>query len=336
MHTNLFKHSHGRTLVELMVAIAIGLVVTGAVLGIYLSSSQTARVANERSAVEDAGAVAMFLIGNSIRQAGYGEIIGQDSPLGTSDVSVLSRANTLFGENDTHLFACANHLLNGNLLTSPGCAGATNNGFDTLMTRYQGNTVLSGGGVGGLGQGDLRNCVNDNPPSPTHAGYGRPRPMVHNVYFVDNGVLSCSGITNAGAANVEPLVPNVEQFKIFLGFDDTLAATPNASAAQPPTARTIVAPGDIAVTGAFRNKTWDYVVNVHVCLVVRSDDDTGRGLTATAAGANYFRCPRTAAEALWAPNDTRLQETPNDGVIRRTYRQVFTVRSRAASSPVAG
>lgn len=338
MRITLFKYSYGRTLIELMVAIAIGLVVVGAVLGIYLSSSQTSRVANEKSSVEDAGAVAMFLIGNAIRQAGYGEIIGQDIPTGITDLSAISRASTLFGTNDTHLFACAGAPLSANNSAAPVCGAVGNVNFDTLMARYQGTTVLSGGAQG---QGDLRNCINGAPPLVQHAAYGVTRPVVHNVYFVNNivggvGVLSCAGLDNDSVSQTQPLVPNVEQFKILLGFDNALVLTPNASGAQPPTARTIVTPAQVtsAPVSPVANKSWDYVVNVHVCLVVRSDADIGRGLTATAAGANYFRCPTTGAEALLAPNDNTFLVTPNDGVIRRTYRQVFTVRSRAPSSPL--
>ena len=73
---------------------------------------------------------------------------------------------------------------------------------------------------------------------------------------------------------------------------------------------------------------WDFVVSVHVCVLIRTPD---RGV---AIGNTFVPCPDTAAQAL----NTALIEPaalPADGALRRAYTQVFTIRSRASQSPTS-
>jgi hypothetical protein len=71
---------------------------------------------------------------------------------------------------------------------------------------------------------------------------------------------------------------------------------------------------------------WNYVVAVHLCTVVRTRE---RGTSATGSTVNYDGCPENANEVLSA----NLPKTANDGALRRTYRQVFTVRAQATGAP---
>src|SRR5678815_223287 len=68
----------GRTLIELLIAMAIGLVIVIGVSSLYLSSSGISRTSNQISTVEQGGQLALLLIGDSMKRAAYGEIIGSD------------------------------------------------------------------------------------------------------------------------------------------------------------------------------------------------------------------------------------------------------------------
>ena len=68
----------GRTLIELIIAMTIGLVIVIGVSSLYISSSGISRTANQVSTTEQAGQLAMLLIGESLKLSAYGEILGSD------------------------------------------------------------------------------------------------------------------------------------------------------------------------------------------------------------------------------------------------------------------
>ncbi len=340
--------SRGRTLVELLVSMAIGLVIAAFVAGIYLSSAQTARIANQAATIEDSGRTVMTLIGNSLRQAGYGEIVGT-TVVADGNSAQLNRVATLFDE-ERHLVGCSNGAagtnarLDGNWadVADPGIAincatsggGAMANpvsGNDAVMVRYQGDTVRA------APQGVLNDCVGVAAPltpfSTTSISAGHSvtsRPIVQNMYFVDGGALRCNGNGSGAAGRTEELISNVEQFKVYYGYDDVRAGGTYESGGKllQPTVRSI---RDAAYLSAAGNASWDSVVAVYVCLVIRSDA-TERGVTtSTGAAATYRRCPLGADEVTTTAGPI---ETPNtDGVLRRTYFQVFNVRARSSFDP---
>jgi len=315
----------GRTLIELMISLAIGLAITAAVSGAYLSTATTSRVAGELAGIADSGQIAMLMIGDSIRQAGYGEIIGSDVSFGSSNIDSY-RTQTLFG-GGAHIAGCSGARFVDDTLATPTCAGPTDVNFDSLMLRFQGDTAVA------PAQGRIDDCLGTQvpaEPSPAnHLGLLRAatRPMVQNVYFGTNNGLSCRGNGRAAAADgfaaAQQLVGNVEQFKVFYGFDDVRFADPNTT-----TGASIRSIRDAAYLNA-RPGAWDHVVTVHVCMVIRSDPDAGRGLSMS--GSYYYTsCPMTAAEASGAMPVTQA----TDAAVRRTYNQVFTVRSRSTANPL--
>lgn len=318
----------GRTLVELMISIAIGLAITAAVATAYLSTSQTARVASELGGMSDTGQIALWMIGDPVRQAGYGEIVGSDLALGPGDVGAY-RSQTMFAQG-AHLAGCAGAPFVDETVVNPVCAGVGDPNFDSLMVRFQGDAVVP------PAQGQIDDCLGAQVPvealPATHAGLGRApsRPIIQNAYFGLNGALMCRGNGRPGAAAAIPpaqqIAANVEQFKVFYGFDDTRHANPAATAGA--SARSI---RDATFINGLPPATapWDFVVSVHVCMVLRSAPDSSGGLT-QAASTTYSRCPRTPAEAeAGLPT-----ETVTDRVLRRTYAQVFTVRSRSTANPL--
>ena len=64
------KRQKGLTLVELMIAITLGLIVLLAIGSIYINSRQTYRVQEDNARLQEAGKYALEVLGRSIRQAG--------------------------------------------------------------------------------------------------------------------------------------------------------------------------------------------------------------------------------------------------------------------------
>ena len=64
----------GLTLVELMIALGLGLLLVAGVGAVYLGSNQTYRVAQEGARIQESGRYALDVIGRSLRQAGYAPV----------------------------------------------------------------------------------------------------------------------------------------------------------------------------------------------------------------------------------------------------------------------
>ena len=65
------RRQHGRTLLELMIAIAIGLVILLALGTVYLGTTRTNRQAGSVSRMSEDAAIAFSIMGSSLRMAGY-------------------------------------------------------------------------------------------------------------------------------------------------------------------------------------------------------------------------------------------------------------------------
>lgn len=323
------RQQAGRTLIELMISMAIGLAITAAVSGAYLSTASTARVAGEMAGMSDTGQIAMLMLGDSIRQAGYGEIVGSDVSFGAANIDAY-RSQTLFGDG-AHIAGCTGARFIDDTLNAPVCGAVSDVNFDSLMVRFQGDTAVA------PAQGRIDDCLGTQVPLEAlpagHLGHMRAavppmvRPMVQNVYFGINNGLSCRGNGRAAIVDAfgvaQQLVSNVEQFKVFYGFDDIRYANPDTTGGA--SMRSI---RDADYLNA-RPGAWDYVVTVHVCMVIRSDPDAGGGINMRAA-YQYTSCPMSPAEASGA----MPVSSAKDSVVRRTYNQVFTVRSRSTANPI--
>ena len=319
----------GASLVELMVGMTLSLIVVAAVAASFLVVSQGARSMTGLADIADTGEVTMMLLGDAIRQAGYAELVGSEVSLGPGDVEVY-RTQTLLGD-EVHLMGCSGARLADDTADRPVCGAAVDADFDTLRVSFQSDTVLS------PGQGPVTDClgvaVPRAPLALDHVGRGRvaDRPIVRNTYYGAQGALWCRGNGRAAAATPfaqpQQLAANVEQFKVFYGFDDARYA----NSVAPDVAASARSLRDAAFLNALPPDTrpWDFVVTVHVCMVIRSDPDITRGATAS-AGGTFRRCPRDAVEAAGL-----LAEVPApDRLLRRTVTKVFTVRARATANPL--
>lgn len=299
-----------------------------ALASVYIGTTRSFRVAGELSSIADSGQVAMYLIGDSIRQAGYGEIVGSDLALGSAQVGAY-RSQTLFADGSS-LAGCTGARFVDDTSATPVCGAALNAAFDSLMVRFQGDAVIP------PPQGRIDDCLGRQVPDEAlpvdhvAAALILGRPMVLNVYYGLTDALWCRGNGRASVSAqfeaAQQMVSNVEQFKVFYGFDDLRYANPLANPVS--SVRSIRDAGWLNGLPA-ASMPWDFVVSVHVCMLIRSAPATGGNLTA-AVSSTYARCPMTAAEAAGAAQLVNA----TDGAVRRSYSQVFTVRSRSSANPL--
>lgn len=123
----------GLTLVELMVAITIGLIVLLAVGSIYLSSRQTYRIQEDNARVQEAGKYALEVIGRSIRQAGANAEMNFSKTATTYQCNVAGTCVAIVGTDGaasaadtlTVQFYAGREELNGGAWIARDCTGGT-------------------------------------------------------------------------------------------------------------------------------------------------------------------------------------------------------------------
>lgn len=317
----------GRTMIELIIAMAIGMVILIGVGALYLSSSGVSRVANQAGSAEDTGRIVMTMIGEGIKAGGYGEIVGSD---------YSAQGQTLF--DGAVVRGCSgSRFADAFNVATPDytCTGAAPG--DQVVFRFQGRYALVPMDLANLTNSALPDCLGAslpaqdlqfNPTTP-RAGAGITRRMVQSAFSLDatGTVLRCEGNGNPGIPT--PIVNDMIDFRVFYRFDDggyALAAGNNTNYA--PVGGSIRDATWINTTaGGAPTDPWNYVVGVIVCVTVASRE-LGTSLQSTNTTAS--RCPRTAAEAA---GGTALTETSTDGRVRRTFMETFTVRSQATGAP---
>jgi type IV pilus assembly protein PilW len=314
----------GRTLLELIIAIAIGLVIVAGVSSLYLSSSGVSRTANQVGNVEQAGQLALIFMGETIKQAGYGEIVGTD---------FVGQGQTLF--DGAHVRGCTGQRFVDPLAAPPAapdlnCTGAV--AGDTIYVRYQARPVIAQMDAAEADRLALRDCLAQVAPTETinpavfRPGAGVARPMVTNVFSYDPAArtLDCQG---SGGGAAQPLLRDVVEFRVFYRFDDAayLAGTSGDSNAAP-LGGSVRDAAYINGLSAAAADPWNYVVAALVCMSIRTNE---QGVAATTS-TTQPRCPATAAEAASGVN---LTTTTTDGRVHRVFSKIFTIRARATANP---
>jgi len=314
--------SRGRTLIELIVAMALSLLILLGVGSLFLGANQSSRTASGVSGAEEGASYVMTLLGNAIRRAGYSEIIGKNASLfGT-------RTNLLYS--GPHVRGCVNVGISD--LIAGTCGGAAVTTGDVLAVWFQADNVLA------PAQGLTNDCVGLPPglpyPQIVDPGFrgrvpGGTVPIVVNQYYVAGNALVCRGNDGGGP---QELVRNVVDFRVYYGFDDVAyAAAGTASSAlnERPAARSIHDAATISAMAPVGGMSpWEFVVSTHVCVVLRTEE------TGVTTGAPYRPCPTTERQAAGVdPIGTLALPAGEIGAIRRSYTEVFTVRSRAAPTP---
>jgi type IV pilus assembly protein PilW len=188
-HRGLPKWQDGLSLVEIMIALTLGLVILLAVGSVYLGSRQTYRVQEDNARIQEAGKYALEVIGRSIRQA------GADTEMNFNPVAITLNCVPP---------ACV-------AIDSNGAAGAT----DTIRNQfYAGREELNGA------VWSARNCIGG-----FVAAGALPANIVTNIFDVAADAASTATGTGLrcsdAAGNSQTLVSNIEDLQVIYGIDTT-------------------------------------------------------------------------------------------------------------------
>lgn len=294
----------GFSLVELLVALAIGLVLSGALAVTYLGSLQTSRATMALAQLNEDGQAALAMMVQQLRQAGY-----NPAPPGAAAPRDLKVEGIT-------LFAC-------------------DTGFDSVKSPIPSLQCNAGKpGQGALAIVYLADRFNtvpttDTPPRATDCvGTGihaleddnGPYFVAQNRFFIANGNLMCAGSGGVKPfTNQQPFVENVEELRLTFGV-----SSPRSTSTAPAGYLSAAEVGGLTGSdGVFADaeflalapaQRWDKVVSVRVCLLMRS---AGGVLEPGNAPQPYLDCDGTLRDAT-------------DGRLRRAFSTTVLLRNRVA------
>ena len=282
----------GFTLVEMMVAMAIGLAVVGALANAALASFVTGRHTDALVQITEDAAFALALMRQQVAQAGYSQPRGT-----TGDGLVLHRFTAISG--------CAAAGFN-DLRAGIGVAGNCRPGdrdpdaSDALEVAFEASVLpgqASNGVLGGMDGAQPLDCLGNSFPKTHDDITGDDFWLDDSKFYVADGSLHCHGPGHAAGA---ALVQNVETLRVRYGM-----------AAGPPGAGRLAWHGAAPPPGS---PLWAEVVSVTLCIQVRS---AAKVLDARAAATlgRWIDCgdvPRTAT----------------DGYLRRSFTTTIALENR--------
>ena len=273
----------GLTLIELLVALGLGLVVVTIAATALALGQRGYRAVDATTTLRDRERFATDLLSRVIVQAGY-----QD--LGATNVSLRSTAtdpepdiygwnNAVFKTPDDLLLSTSTKITTGN---RPGdCGSVTDtscrNGSDVLLVRFQGVSTAPGGTtadntmINCAGQGErgmVTQDLNERAVSMFHVARGtNGEPALYCSYY------NFSGSSPAWVA-AQPMIEGVESFQVLYGTDGVTAATvpSTAASAQDSAADRWLRADQLTVAGnlSATRENWRRVRAVRVGLVLRA------------------------------------------------------------------
>lgn len=281
----------GFSLVELMVAIAVGLMVVGALLSAYYATTVSHRQGQALTQMSDDAHAALSLLRVNLVQVGYGRPTGVDAATGK-----FAKSYPGTGAGTPGLVGCDSAFVDpGQPISSLTCSGA---GRDAVAVAYEvdgDNDLVSAAGV-------PLDCLG-NGLAPTGPYY-----LDYNVFYLDkpagatHTALFCKG---AGAAAAQTLVENIEDLQIQYGV-----AADVAPVGQPGQAAYYATATAIRASGI---TSFDAVVSVRLCVVVAS----ANAVMERVAGAwpSYRDCSGAA-------------RVPADGRMYRAFMSTVVLQNR--------
>ena len=285
----------GFTLVEMMVALAIGLAVVGALVAAYLASFASGRHTDAIVQITEDAALALNVMRQQVAQAGFSQPHGAGA--GGMVLHAFPAITGCEGANFADLMVSIR--VPGNCKSGAPESGAS----DSLEVAYEGSVLpgkASNGILGGSGGAQPLDCVGNSFDKTHDDATGDDYWLNDSKFYVDDGSLYCHGPGNlAGAA----LVQNVETLRVTYGMAAAPAGSPGAGhviyyGGAPPSASPL----------------WANVVSVSLCVQVRSATKV---------------LDRNASATLGSWIDCRnAQRTSSDGYLRRTFTTTIVLQNK--------
>jgi type IV pilus assembly protein PilW len=285
----------GFTLIEMMVALAIGLAVVGALVAAYLASFSSARHSDALVQITEDATLALDVMRQQVAQAGFSQVHGA-----TGDGLVLHAFPGISG-----CEAAAFADLQAGIQAGANCGPSAGDPAapDTLEVAYESSVLAakaSNGILGGPGNRQPLDCLGNSFAKTHDAATGDDYWLADSKFYVADGSLVCHGPGNAAGA---ALVQNVETLQVTYGMAAAAAGAPGAG--QVTYYGTAPAPG---------SPSWARVVSVNLCVQVRS-------------AAKVL--DRAAAPTLGGWIDCHdVPRNSTDGYMRRTFVTTVVLQNR--------
>ncbi|WP_371375186.1 PilW family protein [Thalassotalea aquiviva] len=302
------KKNQGYTIIEIMVALLIGVMIIGTLYSFYISSTVTNRLTNRLANIQETGRFAINIIARDIQRAGYfggnaniRDITGTAgittptngtcNPFGNSWATMVEQH--IYGLNDTNLgYACISDLeyLRGDILTLRYASPWLVNTFDSSEL-YLRSSLFEGRIFLGNAEAD---------PSNTNlaiASQTNHQLIAHSFFIGDSGD-TCKGdvipalywkYLKDGVPTSEMLLPGVENLQVEYGIDVTGDLSPNR----------YVSANDVT--------NWNNISTVRIYLLIKDEcpDNTYTNSTTYKLGDinftpndNYYRLFLTSTIAI--------------------------------------
>lgn len=298
------ERQRGRSLLELMIAIAVGLLVLGALLIVYMGTSQTGRQSTSVTRMNEDATIALNYIGSSLRMAGF-SFPRVNAPANSVSVNGIKIGLPDSNFEGAGIRGCDNGFADVKATFDALACAATPGSPAAFALRFEGdasNTTASGT--------NPTDCLSEAVTLDTPSTYDPTLnyKLVESRFYVRVGgasgtpELSCAGNGGLVPFGTQPLMQSVEDMIVSYGVADDSV---EHGVVNYVTATTIEGlPGTV-------DDRWGRVINVKLCLLMRSEQRDQ-----AANGGRYMDCagnPRSSA----------------DGLMRRAYSTVFTLRNRA-------
>lgn len=337
----------GFSLIELMVSLTIGLVITVAALSAYVGSSNAGRVADAQSRMNEDAQAALSTLSQQVRLAGANPVqVSRVYPFRRNPVYAATYAGgtltayiplpytvTLpsFSPSTYTLSAFAVRGCDGtfsnitntaaNRLDALTCATTTTTLPDSIAVSYESdryNTVnVSARPSDCLGQ-TLPIAATVTLGATTTVPTNTTITVADNRFYIANQPnrsptvpsLYCKG---NGNTQPQPLVENVEDMQLTYGVVSTTDTAEQSTIAGYLTANQVETETSMAAL-ANSGLRWGRVLSVRICVVVRSENP----VAPDAASGKYYKC------------DGTLDSSKTDLRLRRAYSTTVVLRNRRA------
>ncbi len=303
----LFRKSNqqlGRSLVELMIAMAIGLAILIGIGSLFIGTRQTSKISDDRSRLEEDGRLALNLLSFHLRMAGYGQLTSNDlkklivtNLIDDSEKMVegIDGCTGGFANHAALVKACTNNAANPDGFIIRYIVDKANANLSAgAPTDCLGSVVITTNRIV-----ENRFYVAENP------GTGKKE-----LYCQGNGQTELTASNFANPA--QPIAENVQDMKITYGYGFDYANEVDTQTVD----RFITASEVDAMPPPPKSKggKWSKVISAEVCLIVSSAND------------------RIASKAQTYTNCAGESVTATDKRLYQRFSTVVALRSRAAGS----
>lgn len=321
------NRQRGLTLIELLVALALGLLITLVALFALSMSSNGFRAVDSTTAMRDKERFAIELISRVVIQAGYEDWGNPDAPLRDNEKirdpssdpepDVFGWNNAVYKTPSSRALSAIPEITNGS--RSGGCSGITNtscvNGSDILVVRYQG---ISDPADITKADNSIIDCAGAGVPASTTGSLDDRAFSIFHLSVPDSAgseaSLACSSYNSTTAKWVSrPLIEGVESFQVLYGTDGVTPGMVPPASSQDTVAERWLRADELTVAGnaIATRENWRRVRAIRIGLTMRgpvgsaqenkSDENLPLGA--------LFKNTNDIGSGLAVPADRRLRQT---------------------------